>query len=194
MDTTEKILNILSREKEKSITELAEQLNVSRQAVWKILKNILKKNMVLEKEINTKKTSARLLKLNFKDIVLKKTIELILTKQASENKRWQDTFMEISFLCNFTILFGSILQDSKNAKDIDILIIANKKKFNKIESSLSNIQKTLSKEIHFIQLTEQELKNELKNSNKAYLDALRKGVILYGQENFVEFMEKLNGN
>ena len=37
----------------------------------------------------------------------------------------------------------------------------------------------------------EEFKEELKKQNKAYIDALKKGVILFGQDNFIEFIRSL---
>ena len=33
-----------------------------------------------------------------------------------------------------------------------------------------------------------EFKDELKKQNKAYIDALKKGIILFGQDNFIKFI------
>ena len=47
------------------------------------------------------------------------------------------------------------------------------------------------KKIHLIDLTESEFSQELKRPNKAYVDALKKGIILFGQENFIKFIRGL---
>ena len=36
-----------------------------------------------------------------------------------------------------------------------------------------------------------EFENELKRKNKAFIDAIKKGIILFGQENFIKFMRGL---
>ena len=56
---------------------------------------------------------------------------------------------------------------------------------------ITDIQIIQSKKIHVINLTKKELKHELKNKNKVYIEALKKGVILFGQENFIKFIRKL---
>jgi len=91
-------------------------------------------------------------------------------------------------------LFGSILTNPKQANDIDLLIIPKKKKFKEVEKEILEIQKVQLKKIHAIQLTNEEFYKEIKNKNKAYLDAIKKGIVLFGQENFIKQMEKLNGN
>ena len=66
--------------------------------------------------------------------------------------------------------------------------------FKEIEEEILKIQKVQSKKIHAIQLTNEEFCKEIKDKNKAYSDAIKKGVILLGQDNFIKQMEKLNGN
>jgi len=106
--------------------------------------------------------------------------------------RWQNTFKPIGDLTDFTILFGSILHSQKEANDIDLLCIAEKEKFVGLERSLHEIQKAELKKIHAVQFTPNEFKNELKNRNPAFIDAIRKGVVLFGHERFISFMNALN--
>ena len=54
------------------------------------------------------------------------------------------------------------------------------------------LQQSQLKKIHFIDLTGKEFKEEIEiNKNKAYIDALKKGVILFGQEDYVKFIMNL---
>ena len=61
-------------------------------------------------------------------------------------------------------------------------------------SSIQKIQKTQVKKIHSIQFTPEELKKELKKPNKAFIDAIKKGIILFGQEKFIKFMRTIHKN
>ena len=45
METKEKILSFLLRENEQTATQLSEQLKISRQAVWKLLKKLIKEEI-----------------------------------------------------------------------------------------------------------------------------------------------------
>jgi predicted transcriptional regulator len=194
METKEIILLILLKEKKKTASELAEQLKKTRPGIWKSLNNLHEQELVVFESANSKKTSIKIVKLNYKNPLIKKTLSLILTKQAIETQRWVDNFSKLEKYVNFVILFGSILNDPNKAKDIDLLIVSEKKNFKKIEELISEIQKTQSKKIHFIQLTPKEFYNEIKFRNKAYLDAIKKGIVLFGQDNFIKQMEKLNEN
>lgn len=194
METREKILSHLLRENGQTATQLAEQLKISRQATWKLLKKSIEQEIILAKQISNKQKSVKIISLNFKNKLLKKTLSLILTKEAIEHERWIQNFAKLEKLTNFVLLFGSILTNSKQANDIDLLIIPKNKNFKEIEQEILEIQKVQPKKIHAIQLTNKEFHKEIKNRNKAYLDAIKKGVVLFGQDNFIKQMEKLNGN
>jgi len=194
METKEKILLFLIKENKQTATQLAEQLKISRQAVWKLLNKLIKEEIILAKQLSNKQKSVKIISLNFKSQLLKKNLSLILTKEAIENEKWIQNFAGLEKLTDFVLLFGSILTNPKQANDIDLLIMPKKKNFKEIEKEILEIQKVQLKKIHAIQLTNKEFYKEIKNQNKAYLDAIKKGVVLYGQDNFIKQMEKLNGN
>ena len=54
------------------------------------------------------------------------------------------------------------------------------------------MQQTQIKKIHAIDLTKKEINNELKNKNKAYIEALKKGAVLFGQEDFIKFIKDIS--
>ena len=139
---------------------------------------------------NTKKSAVKV-ELEFKNLLALKTISLLLTKEALNNERWRLEFAELEGYSDFIILFGSILTNPKEANDIDILIVSDKKNFKAIDEIKNKIQKSQAKKIHLIDLTRAEFKDELKKQNKSYIDALKKGVILFGQDNFIKFIEGL---
>jgi len=114
-----------------------------------------------------------------------------LTEDAIKNRRWVDNFIELEEKVNFLIIYGSIIHSLKEVNDIDILGITNKNKFMEIEESIKKIQKTQIKKIHILNFTEAEFKQELEKSNKAFIDAVKKGIVLFGQERFIKFIRSI---
>ena len=92
---------------------------------------------------------------------------------------------------DFVILYGSILTSAQQAHDIDILGITPIKNFVKIQQIIDSVQKTQPKKIHSLNFTQIEFKTELKKQNSALTDSIKKGVILFGQEKFVQFMKEI---
>ena len=106
--------------------------------------------------------------------------------------KWRYNFKELENHVDFLMLFGSILHSPKDANDIDVLsLVSNEKSFVKISKIITDIQITQSKKIHAINFTKKELKHELKDKNKAYTEALKKGIVLFGQENFIKFIKEI---
>jgi DNA-binding Lrp family transcriptional regulator len=189
-----KILSLLLRnlERDFTITLLARELKLSRTGIWKILKKLEKDKLVSLLPLGVGKTGIYNIKLNWENPLLEKNLSLILAEEAIKNQRWLDNFKELEGKISFLIIYGSILHSPKEANDIDLLSIFEENNSHEIDNLINKIQKTQIKKIHFLNLSKEELKAELKRPNKAFIDAIKKGVILFGQEKFIKFIENLN--
>ncbi len=174
-----------------TITTLAKELGLSRVGIWKILKRLGGGKYVLLKMVGTGKTSASIITLNWENPLVEKSLSLYLTEEALKQRRWQANFLDLERTADFVILYGSILQTPQQANDIDILGVAPKKNLINIQQIIDKVQKTQSKKIHSINFIASEFKNELQKQNKSFIDAIKKGIILFGQDNFVKFMKEM---
>ena len=193
-NTPQKIVTILLKDftKTHTATTLADQLSMSRWGIWKILKKLEKDEFITLDQIGTGKTSTQRIKLNWDNVLVEKTLVFSLIQEALKQKRWRYDFEDLKQEFDFLILYGSILHSPREAKDIDIVgVVSKEKKLSKIRKIILKIQEIQTKKIHSINLTKKEFKEELKKSNKAYLDAVRKGVVLFGQENFIKLIREL---
>ncbi len=193
-NTSEKIMKILLKEiyLNHTVSSLAQRLVMSRVGIWKILKRLESNKLIILSSIGNGKTSIYTVKLNWDNILVEKKLAFLLSEDAIRQERWRFNFAELEKHVSFLLLFGSILHSPKEARDIDIfVVIDNRKEFKTIEKIMLKIQVTQSKKIHYIDLTENEFEQELNNKNKAYIDALAKGVILYGQENLIKVIKRL---
>jgi len=190
METNKKILNILLKDFKvnHTITSLSKETRISRVGAWKILKKLEKENLILLNKIGIGKTNTNLINLKWDNPILEKTLNLILTEKAIKNQRWIINLSTLENKLDFLIIYGSIIHSPKQANDIDILIVTNK--FKDINNLIIKIQKTQIKKIHAINLTKEEFREEIK-SNKAYIEAIKKGVILFGQEEFIKFIKNI---
>ena len=187
------ILKILLKDisKRHTVTSLSKEREISRVGSWKLLKELEKENLIILTPIGPEKTSVLEVSLNWDNPILEKTLALLLTEDALKQNKWRYNFKELENHVSFLILFGSILHSPKEANDIDVLnLVSNEKSFVKIGKIITEIQITQNKKIHAINLTGKELKHELKDKNKAYIEALKKGVVLFGQENFIKFIKE----
>ena len=67
-----------------------------------------------------------------------------------------------------------------------------KDRFVKVQVIIDAVQKTQSRRIHAINFTESEFRDELKKANPAFISAVKSGVVLFGQDAFVEFIQGLS--
>ena len=117
-----------------------------------------------------------------------------LTEEALKYPRWRDNFEKLEKKAEFVILYGSILHSQKEANDIDIInIVQNKNSFLSIEEEMLKIQKTQHKKIHSENFTKAEFKEEIEKPNKIFIDAVKKGIILFRQEEFIKFVKGVYG-
>jgi len=194
MNSNKKILKILLKDFtiKTTITSLAKETGISRVGIWKILKKLEKEKFILLSPIGTGKTSTYWVSLNWDNYLLEKNLDIILTEEAFKNQRWINNFAELENKVDFLIIYGSIIHFSKQANDIDIFGVTNKTKFVDIEKTIRKIQKTQLKKIHAVNFTQLEFKNEIEKPNKVFIDAIKKGIILFGQEKFIKFIKKIN--
>jgi len=192
-NTSNRILSILLKEPLSihTATSLSKALNITRQGIWKTLNKLAESKLVSLESTNDTKTSTTIIKLNWDNPVTEKTLSLFLTKESLKQQRWRVDFSELKEKVHFLVLFGSILSNSRGANDIDLLAAVNKKNFKIVEEITAKAQQTQIKKIHLIDLTINEFNNELKKHNKAYIDLVKKGIILYGQDNFIQFIKQL---
>lgn len=191
-----KILKILLKDfsVKHTITSIAKELEMTRVGAWKVLKKLEAEKLILLSPIGAGKTSTYNINLNWDNPVTEKILSLALTQEAIKNQRWLDNFTELKNKMDFIIIYGSIIYSPKEANDIDILGVTNKNKFLDIEESIKKAQKTQIKKIHSINFTQIEFKQEIEKPNKIFVDAIKKGVILFGQEKFIKFLKSYTNN
>ena len=193
METTKpntKILKILLKDIaiRPTITFLAKEINMSRVGTWKILKKLEAEKLIILSPIGAGKTSTYSISLNWENPIVEKALSLALTQDAQKNQRWLSNFAELEDKIDFLLMYGSIIHSPKEANDIDILGVTNKNKFFEIGESIKKIQKTQIKKIHTLNFTPAEFKYEIEKPNKVFIDAIKKGIILFGQDKFIRFI------
>ncbi len=176
-----------------TITSLAKELSLSRVGVWKLVQKLKEEKLVIFHPVGSGKTSTVLITLNWDNILVEKRLLVYLTEEALVQKRWMHTFTELERTADFLILYGSILPSPKEAHDVDIMaVVSGTNRFVSMDTAITKIQKTEMKKIHTVLFGRKELINELKKSNKAFIDALKKGTVLFGQEDYLLFMKKVH--
>lgn len=163
---------------------LSKIIGISHVGTFKILKKLEKNRLIISKRIG----NALVYSINLNNSIAKKIIDSILAIETSNHLRWIEEFKPLENKVHFAILFGSVLKDEKTAKDIDILVVSDKNNFNEIKKFISERNKLTNKKIHLLFQTVDDFKHDLKDKNKVTIEIIKKGVVLFGQEEFIKIL------
>ncbi len=160
---------------------ISKEVEISPRGSLKILKHLEKESLVIGKKMG----KAVFYRLNLKDLYTAKIIETLLIEETrNKAQRWLDEFRDILDYTEIAVIFGSIIKNSKHASDIDILLVYDRKNYQRVSAFLNAKNKVLFKKIHDIPQTMEDLKENLRK-NPAIIDAIRTGYVLHGYDKLV---------
>ncbi|MBI2112708.1 nucleotidyltransferase domain-containing protein [Candidatus Woesearchaeota archaeon] len=160
-------------------------LNISHVGAQKIFKRLLQENLVISKTIGKSITY----KLNFNNDYVSHLVSFLLADEANKFKRWKEEFKEFFKKDRIIMLFGSTVKDYAHAHDIDLMMVIENKEVKEINEILKKKEEILPKTLHAIKLNHQDLLENLKKRDKAFVDIIRNAIILYGQEKYMEILK-----
>ena len=164
---------------------ISKPLKISHVGAQKILKRLLKENLVISQTIG----KSVIYRLNFNEGYVSQLITFLLADEANNSKRWKEEFKELFKKCRIVMLFGSVVKDYIHANDIDVMIVVEKKELKEVNTVLKKKEEILPKKLHAIKLTCQDLLANIKKKDKAMINIVKNAIVLYGQENYVEIIK-----
>lgn len=165
---------------------IAKVLKKTRVGTYKAL-NFLEKDFIV-KGRNLGK--ARFYKINLEDEYAAKNVETLLMEEAKKYSRWKEEFKELFEISDIVILFGSIIRNGKKAKDIDVLIVLNKEKNDKVNQFIKEKNELLIKKLHPVKQTKKDILKNIKNKDKVIISAIKEGIVLHGFEKIVGLIKQ----
>ena len=173
-------------EKEYNTSNIAEILGISPMGALKIARSLEKENIVKSREIG----KARVYQLNLQDAYVRQYLKFLLKREAEQApayiKMWVNELRKIKN-ADAAVLFGSILR-SKEARDIDVLLITSQKRFSKLKKEVENINLINIKKLHPIYQSEKDIKTNINNGDKALLNAI-KGIVIFGEDKLIDLLK-----
>lgn len=162
-------------------------LSISHVGAQKIFKRLLNEGLLTHKKIG----KSIVYKPKLEDDYARKLIAFLLADEANNFKRWEEEFKILFKKDRIIIIYGSVIKNYAQARDIDLMIVIRKEDFEDVKGIMNEIQKILPKRLHSIELTEQDLINNIKNKKEAIIDIIKNAVILYGQDKYVEIIKNV---
>src|SRR3989344_9198861 len=148
---------------------ISKVLNISHVGAQKIFKRLLQENVVISKTIG----KSIIYKLNFNNDYVTSLVSFLLADEANKFKRWKEEFKELFKRERIVMLFGSTVKDYAHAHDIDLMIVIDNKEVKEVNAFLKKKEEILPKKLHTIKLNHQDLLENLKKKEKAFVDIIR---------------------
>ncbi|MBS3166508.1 nucleotidyltransferase domain-containing protein [Candidatus Woesearchaeota archaeon] len=164
---------------------ISKVINISHVGAQKIFKRLLQENLVVSKTIGKSITY----KLNFNDNYVSQIVTFLLADEANNFKRWKEEFKELFKQDRIIMLFGSTIKDYVHAHDIDLMIVLENSDVKEVNKILKKKEEVLPKKIHTIKLNQQDLFENLKKKDKAFIDIIKNAIVLSGQDKYVEALK-----
>ncbi len=167
---------------------ISKVLKISHVGAQKIFKRLLKANLVIDRQIG----KSIIYKPRLEDDYVSQLIAFLLADETNNKfKRWKKELGELSKNDRIVMMFGSAIRNYQAAKDIDIMIVIKKEDLKEVKNIIDEKQELLPKRIHSIELTEEDLKNNIRKRQEAIIDIVKNAVILYGQVRYVEVIKNV---
>ncbi len=177
------LLIFKSPETDFNANSLSKRLGISSMGALKIARRLEKENIIQSKKLG----NAKFYSINFDNEYAKEYIRFLLKRESEQSypyiKVWIREIKKIKS-ANLAILFGSVLKKDKKARDIDVVLVTDKKNYKKLKKEVEGINEINIKKIHPIYQTKDDLKRNIKDRHKPILNGI-KGVVVFGEDTFI---------
>ncbi len=190
INNEQRVLSFLVRhfKENYSINQLAKLLGLTPKGMHKLLRRLEQQDIVRPKKM----ANAIFYQINFESDLACKTAELALFEEIKmPYARAQTKDMErLRPVADAAVLFGSILEKGEKAKDIDLLVVFEKNRYNYFQKELNKLQAIKTKKIHLVMQTPEDLVKNLQKPDEVILEIIKKGKILWGHQIIVNVVKE----
>jgi len=172
-------------DKNNTVSSISEEFSMNRVGIWRLLKRLESQDYIKLTPLDNKKTSTYLVELNWDNVLLAKLLSLYLTDEAMKEKKWFQKLKGLERIVEFLILHSSKGEGQK----ITIISIIPNKKIN-IHHTPGELGE--EREINTINLTEPEFIQEFLKANPEFINQIKDGKVLFGQERFIQTIKQIH--
>lgn len=177
-----------SPETQYNANSIAKLIGISRMGALKIAKRLEKESIIIFKELG----KAKYYRLNFSNDYVKQYVRFLLKREAEQAypyvRVWVDEVKKLKS-ADAAILFGSVLRKYKEARDIDVVLITDKKRFPKLKKEIEEIDELNIKRLHPVYQTKEDFINNIKKGDKALISTI-KGIVVFGEDIIIDLLQK----
>ena len=183
------VLNLLKNPKEElNARNMAKRIGITHMGSFKIAKKLEKEEIVDSRQIG----KGNYYKLNLNKEYVRQYVLFLLSRESEQSnpsiKRWVNELKNIT-KAEIIILFGSVLTKHEGAKDIDVLLVTNDRKFHTLKKEIESINLVNQIKIHPLYQSREDFERNVKIGDKVILSAI-KGIVIFGGNSFLEAIER----
>lgn len=174
--------------KDYNANSLSKVVEITPRGALKILKNLKSQSLLVSKQLG----KATFYKINFDDEYALRLLTILLMKESKEKAaRWIIEFDELFEHIDIAIIFGSIIKNTKTAKDLDLLLVFKKEKCNLVNEIIKKRRNISTRPIHLVQQTHEDLMKNLKKKDIVLLNIIKRGYVLTGYDTLVKVLKNV---
>lgn len=183
------VLAVLKRpEKEFNASSMARHLGMSAMGSLKIAKRLETNKILRSREMG----KARFYNLDFSNDYARQYAMFLLKLEAEQAapyvKRWITELRKLKN-ADCAVLFGSVLENRQQAKDIDVLLITDGKRFPALQKEIEELNMINVEHLHPLYQTAEDFRKNLRKADKPLLSAI-KGIVAFGETEFIDVLER----
>ncbi|MBI2129972.1 winged helix-turn-helix transcriptional regulator [Candidatus Woesearchaeota archaeon] len=173
---------------EYNASSIARAMGISPMGALKIARRLEKEGVIVSRQFGR----ARFYQLALENDYVREYIKFLLKREAEQASSYVKVWLrEINKIKNadFALLFGSVLNKQKEAKDIDVLLATEQKRFQKLKEEVEKINFVNIKKLHSVYQLKEDIKKNIKKQDKIILNAI-KGIVAFGEDTFIDVMKR----
>lgn len=177
-----------SPETDYNANSISKVIGISPMGALKIARRLEKEGIVSSRELG----KAKFYRLKLDSDYAREYAKFLLKREAEQAhpyvRVWIDEIRKLKS-AYAAILFGSVLRKYKEAKDIDVVLITDKKKFPGLKHEIEEINRLNIKRLHPVFQSKEDFVRNMKKRDRIIIDAI-KGVVVFGEDKIIELMQK----
>ncbi|MBS3106963.1 helix-turn-helix transcriptional regulator [Candidatus Woesearchaeota archaeon] len=167
-------------ENELSASGLAKLAGLSRMHALRMLKRLEKDGAVTSRKVG----KSVIYTIDLSEGYARNLLRFLLTREAKKAdpyvRRWLTELKGLKH-AKAAILFGSVLQKGKDAKDIDVVLITDQRNLQPLDKEVDALNRINAKPLHPLYQASKDFRRNIRKKDPVILNAL-KGIIAFGED------------
>ncbi|MBS3139001.1 hypothetical protein J4207_04825 [Candidatus Woesearchaeota archaeon] len=195
-DITKAEMNIVltlvkSPEVDYNANNIAKKVGITAMGALKILKRLEKEDIVISKKMG----NASFYQINFTNDYAVQYVKLLIKREVAQAEAYVRVWIsDIKKLksADAAILFGSVLTKGNKANDIDVVLITDQQRFEKLKKEIDELAILSQKRIHPVFQAMVDVERNIKKKDPVILNAI-KGIVAFGEDIVLKTLNDTRG-